>query len=258
MKHVFLLMFISILFDACSPATKSAGKDISNKSANVQRADSILSTKQQSGIDYLAKGTNPVAWTLEMDFDKRFLFSPSDGTPISVQASNPIKLMDVAAESYRSQDPAKPLNIILYTNLFCPGEQSRKVDVIVQGKKYSGCGSYLNNNGLQGKWQLEYIYSEKQDAANYPKGLPMLEFDLKKKSLSGHDGCNTVLSQVECQGNRIKFAAFASTLMSCTNQKAEKIFTNMLSNNVVEYAIKNDQLTIYLIDDGRLLFKKAD
>lgn len=258
MKYIQLLAILFILINSCSTASKSTERKQAGNDLNKQKTDSILAAKQSSGIDFLAKGTNPVAWTLEMDLDKKFVFNPSDGDVISIQAGNPIKLMDVAAESYRSLDPAKHLNIIIYTNQFCAGEQSRKVDVIVQGKKYSGCGSYLSNAGLQGKWQLEYIYSEKQEAVNFPKGLPMLEFDLEKKSLSGHDGCNTIRSQVECQGNRIKFAAFASTLMSCNNQKAEKIFTGMLSNNVVEYAIKNNQLTIYLIDDGRLLFKKIE
>ncbi len=258
MKYIQLVTILFMLVNGCSTASKSPGKKQAGSELNKQKADSILSAKQSSGIDFLAKGTNPVAWSLEMDLDKRFVFTPSDGEVISIQAGNPIKLMDIAAENYRSQDPARPLNIILYTNQFCSGEQSIKVDVIVQGKKYSGCGSYLNNTALQGKWQLEYIYSEKQEAANYPKGLPLLEFDKENKNLSGHDGCNTIHSQVECQGNRIKFATFASTMMGCTNSKAAKIFTSMLSNNVVEYAIKNSQLTIYLIDDGRLLFKKAD
>jgi len=134
---------------------------------------------------------------------------------------------------------------------------SKKITVEVDGKRYEGCGQYLSDAALNGKWILEKIGSRTIQAADFAKGLPELVFNLEAGSLAGHDGCNRINGSMEVQGNRIKFGPLASTKMACPGNKAENNFTQKISSQTATYYFTAGQLVLYLIDDSIITFKKA-
>ncbi|MFT3911334.1 MAG: META domain-containing protein [Ferruginibacter sp.] len=133
---------------------------------------------------------------------------------------------------------------------------SRNVEVTVNNKRYSGCGSYLYDYLVNDVWELQYI--DNRDPVSPKKQLPRIEFDLQQNKMIGYDGCNNISSDIEIKGNHIKFSAFAGTKLSCPGNETEKIFSTMLSGHTVDYTIENRRLNIYLINDSKLTFTKVE
>lgn len=251
----FLLLF---LFTSCKTGSKSTIKNIVATQRNIMPADSIIN-KQKKGIDLYATGNDPAAWSLEIDFDKMVSFSSSDGTKLDVLPSFDKKEITAGSETYHIKTDAGTMTIQVF-NAACTnpgsGEQySKKAEVTINNKRYTGCGKYLFDHRLNDIWELESIDNIFQSASGYPKGLPRLEFNLQINKMNGSDGCNTISADIEVKGNRIKFYPFTGTRMVC-NTKAEKIFYSMLSNNLVDYYLENNKLVLYLEDDSKLFFKR--
>lgn len=263
MNRYFYMLAIGLYaVCSCSPKEQTGAKAIAKAQQKLIPADSSVRAKQQSGVDLIATGNHPVAWRLEMDFEKAFIFTAADNTNISSTPVNATNLTDVAAESYITKSTNGPLNIIVY-NQPCrvePGTalSTKKVEVTVNNKRYSGCGDYLYDYRANDSWVLEFIDDEKQDASRFMKGLPRIELNLSKKKMYGSTGCNNVNADIEIKGDRILFSRFASTRMACPTDKAEKIFTDLISNHLVDYTIKEGRLVLYLINDSKLIFKKTD
>lgn len=257
---IFILfaVFISAL-PGCSNASKSAMKKIVDNQLLLKPADSIVQ-KQSKGIDFIASGNLPVPWSLEIDFDKMVNFSAADGNSMQVLPLFGTKVMHAEYERYITPTGRGPLEIMIY-NKDChlkakPGEFIRMTEINFDNKMYSGCGKYLYINRLNDIWELEMISNEKQYSAKFQKGLPWINLDLLANKMNGSDGCNKVSSQIEIKGNRIRFSGFLYTKMACNNTKVEKIFTQYLSDKLVDYYLDNDKLVFYLEDDSKITFKR--
>jgi heat shock protein HslJ len=260
MKILFALLIIyACALNACKTTSQANAK----RSAQIQRsitpADSLIQ-KQNTGVDFLAEGNKPASWTLEMDFDKTFDFRSSDGTILNLPAVKAQRLPDMAAESYFINIQAGQMKVILYDKT-CSREQdivnpSKIVEVTISNKRYTGCGKYLYDHRISNKWVLEYINNVKLTTTDYPAGLPRVELDLSKNKMYGYDGCNNISSMIEVQGSRLRFSPFVATKIACENNKVEKIFSEMLSDHLVDYYIKDGKLILYLIDDSKLIFIK--
>lgn len=255
---IIFAVFISAI-SGCSNASKSTMKKIIDNQLLLKPADSIIQ-KQTKGIDFIASGNIPVNWSIEIDFDKMVYFDATDGNSLQVLPSFGNKVLNPEYEKYKTATGRGPLEIIIYNNA-CnvnakPGEFIRKTEIIYESKTYTGCGKYLFTNRLNDIWVLETVNNEMQYPGNFQKGLPWIDLDLLSNKLNGSDGCNKVSSQVEIKGNRIKFSRFAYTKMSCNNAAVEKIFTQYLSDKLVDYYLENDKLVFYLEDDSKMTFKR--
>jgi heat shock protein HslJ len=211
--------------------------------------------KMQEGIDFFASGNNPVQWTASININNEIKFNAGDGVAVRVLAVPANILPGSGAVSYHVKTSTTALNIIVYS-ANCENSKQRKVEVTHNGKLYTGCGNYLYDPALEGNWILDRIKNIPQAGKDYPAGLPMLQFNLATKKLSGNDGCNRVNGTFEIMGKQIKFSPLASTKMACSNNAAEYIFNNLLSNNLVTYYIKNNYLSISLPDDSLIIFRK--
>ena len=262
MKVFFLIILLfGIGFSACKTGSKATIKNIVATQRNIMPADSIIQ-KQKKGIDLFAVGNDPVTWSLEVDFDKMISFRSLDGSKLDVLPAFDKKEVSPEKETYLLQTDLGPVIIQVFTepcmNLGTPESFTKKVEVTIKNKHYSGCGKYLFDHQLNDIWVLESIGNINQSAADFAKGLPRLEFNLQTNKMTGSDGCNSIGSNIEIKGDRIKFSPFISTKMACTNNKAEKIFTEMLGNKLVDYYLENGKLILYLGDDSKLIFKRKD
>ena len=260
MKTFFLIfMAMAALFSSCKTGSKTTVEKIIATQRSIMPADSIIQ-KQKRGIDLFAIGNAPAAWSLEIDFDKMVSFRSSDGTTLDVLSNFHKKEIAKERETYLLQTDLGPVTIQVFTEPCTgTGEQfSKKAEVNIKDKRYTGCGKYLFDHRLNDSWVLESINNIPQPASNFAKGLPRMEFNLQTNKMTGSDGCNNISSNIEVKGNRIQFSPFISTKMACNNNKVEKIFAEMLSNTLVDYYLENGKLILYLGDDSKLNFKRKD
>lgn len=221
-----------------------------------------LQQKQLAGIDFYAKGSTPSSWTLEIDFDKIIRFQSLDGTDYKSTAVSPVENSSGNSSTYTTKAGKGDMMITLFkencTNTLSGETFTQKVTIDVDGKKYEGCGQYLFDAALDGKWILQTVGIANVQAADFAKGIPELSFDLSGGKLSGHDGCNQVQGSLTVMGNRIKFSAIAGTKMACPGNKKDNEFITKISNQLATYYFKDGLLVLYLIDDSTLSFKKVN
>ncbi|MEQ1554219.1 MAG: META domain-containing protein, partial [Ferruginibacter sp.] len=122
---------------------------------------------------------------------------------------------------------------------------------------YNGCGNYLSNNNLHGKWKLEKLGNININTKDY-NVAPFCNIDLNKNSITGNDGCNTFGGKIEVQGDRIKFGLLISTQMACGNKSIDQILAQQINNQLVNYYFKESKLYLYLPNDSILVFIKYE
>lgn len=218
--------------------------------------------KQQNGVDFFAKGSLPASWTLEMDFGKIIRFKSIDGPDQNSSPVSPVEQPGNKTVIYTTNVTSGQMQVSVSeegcTDPISGENFNKKVIVAVNGKRYEGCGQYLFDAALDGKWILTRLNNRPLSAADFSKGLPRFVFELAKNRVTGHDGCNMVSSTLEVLGAKIKFQPFISTKMACPNIRAENNFLHLLSNQTIDYYFKEGQLFFYLPDDSIMVFGKVD
>lgn len=251
LTYLPLLLLFSM---ACSSTKKNNSQGNNSTDTNMGITDSSLQ-KMQEGIDFLASGNDPVQWSASININSEIKFNAADDAAVRVLAVPANTLPGNAGVSYNVKTSTTTLSIIIFS-VNCENLQQRKVEVAHNGKRYTGCGRYLYDPALEGKWVLDKINNIPQAGKDYATGLPMLQFQVASKKISGNDGCNRVIGSIEIMGKQIKFSPFVATKMACNNNVVEKIYSDLLSNNLVTYHIKNNYLTLSLQDDSIIIFRK--
>lgn len=222
-------------------------------------AENLLQ-KQLNGVDFFAKGSVPASWTVEMDFGNIIRFKSLDGNDINSSAVSPVQQAGNTV-SYTSRSTHGEMKILVSgegcTDALSGEKYNKKVVVTVNDKRYEGCGQYLFDAALEGKWVLEKINNRVLISSDFSKGLPEFIFELGRNKFSGHDGCNMISSNLEVLGNKIKFSPFAGTKMACPNTKPENNFLHLVSDHTVDYYFKDGQLYLYLPDDSIIVFRRG-
>ena len=154
--------FFCCLFGACTTAKQTAKKNIEITKYSSQLPDS-LSKKQTAGVDFFASGNSPANWTLEMDFDKYFIFSSADGTKLSTQAVKS-SAETQAATTYKTTNPMGAITIIIYNEPCGKENTGKKTEFFINDKHYTGCGKSLydyrlNDNCNGSHWISGFISS---------------------------------------------------------------------------------------------------
>jgi heat shock protein HslJ len=257
--RIFTLLFA--VFASCNTGSKATMEKVIAGQRSIKPADSLIQ-KQRNGIDIYATGNNPVSWWLEIDFDRAIDFRSVDGNKLNLQPSFNKKDITPEKEIYNIRTDMGELQVILYATT-CDNDQpngqvNKKVEVLFNDKKYTGCGNYLFNHQLHDVWILETIDNMQQLASTFEKGLPRLEFNLLTNKMSGTDGCNNISSGIEIKGSYIKFSSFTTTKMACSNNKVGQIFSTLLSDKLVNYYMSNGKLVLYLYDDSKIIFKRKE
>jgi heat shock protein HslJ len=222
--------------------------------------NSTLDQKQSEGIDFFAKGKQTSSWTLEIDFDKLIRFKSLDGNNIMASSTKPVDAAGGKQTTISTSTSFGEMKIDIYQEECIDeisGEKfSKKVTVKVNGKEYTGCGTFLSDKNITGKWTLQFWNGKKMEAADFAKGLPQLQFDMEANKISGHDGCNQLFAEMELRGNFIRIGAVGTTKMACPN-KTDIGFAARLSNQLISYYFKDGNLHFYLPDDSVAIFTKS-
>ena len=235
-----------------SPAQNSDNKII--------QPSTDLQNMQQTGIDFFATGNQPTNWQLSINIDDTVKFTADDGLALKF-AYNQLK-KDVNTERRFFTVALKSGNVkIEIMEKICTVTTIREVfkkevNVVFNSITYSGCGKFLADNKLIGKWLLEKIDNTKIIPAEYNK-IPEINIDIVEGIISGNDGCNSIRGKIEVQGKRIKFYQLLGTKMACSKKNIEHIITTLIAEKMVSYYFKDGKLHFYLQDDSLLVFKKV-
>jgi heat shock protein HslJ/uncharacterized membrane protein len=259
MKLLATVAFSLFFFFSC----RTGGQNITKKEKPLPAPvlSEALLQKQMNGVDFFAKGNVPASWTLEMDFGNLIRFKSIDGSDANCTAVQPVSIPEKNATSYTSKATNGFITIMVYdeqcNEALSSGQFSKKVEVSINEKIYRGCGQYLFDVSLNGRWVLEKINNSNLQDDDFAKGLPEMKFELSAGRLSGHDGCNNFTGAFEVLGSKINFKPFAGTKMACPANKPENEFIHLLSGQVVDYYFKEEKLLFYLKDDSIIVFRKG-
>ena len=120
--------------------------DDNNSLLLVRAGKTIMKFSGKSGDqDFTATGNEPF-WSLNMSLEKEMTFHLLGGDTITTSTPKGIKLMDVAATSYRVQTKKGLLNVIIFDKE-CINDMSgeafpKTVEVYLGNKKFNGCGKF--------------------------------------------------------------------------------------------------------------------
>lgn len=257
MKTAAIILFSFLLF-SCNNSKKTAVA--TNEVNNTESPNRGENKAVPAGTDFSAKGDIPVHWLLTMNYDDTVRFTADDGLSVKFAFSRLKK--EVTAEKTSFTGKINGSNIIVTQDAktcTLPTERkvySQQVSFTYNGKVYNGCGEYFVDYNLAGKWLLEKINSTPVTEQEYNR-IPVLQFDLDKKRVSGNDGCNTIGGSIEVQGKRIRFSAMMSTRMACAKKSIDHIISTQISDQLVSYYFAEGKLYLYLSDDSKLVFKKG-
>ncbi len=258
MKKVFCFLFIFFLLIGCNNGSKNIVKQQS-KTFETTMENKQFDALMATGVDFFAEGNQPSNWTLKMNFSDTIRFLTEDGINIKFAHNQVIKREEADRITYSTDFEGKTLRIEIFNKpcSIAPTKNNFDKEVIVScfNVIYKGCGKFLADSKLQGKWFVEKIDGKLVSSSDYNE-LPFLEFTIN--NVSGNDGCNRIGAPIEIQGKQIKFGQFFSTKMACEKKDMADLLQKKINNRLVDYYFKGDKLYFYLIDDSVLLFTKIN
>ena len=249
--------FVLFLIGCKTPKIISPAQNSDNK---IVQPSADLQNMQQIGIDFFATGNQPTNWQLSINIDDTVKFTADDGLALKF-AYNQLK-KDINTERRFFTVALKSGNVkIEIMEKICTVTTIREVfkkevNVVFNNITYSGCGKFLADNNLTGKWLLEKIDNTKIIPAEY-NNIPEINIDIVEGIISGNDGCNSIRGKIEVQGKRIQFYQLLGTKMACNKKNIDKIIAAQVNGKLVSYYFKESKLYLYLPDDSLLIFKKS-
>ncbi len=193
---------------------------------------------EDAGIYFRANGAEP-EWKLTISTDRIEFTSATKGfEKIVTEHEEPIKVMDSNVKKYNVQSKDFHMDIEL-TQMSCQNTKSMErfpysVKISIKhGKEndpviFNGCGLYITNLGLQGKWILHQIKDDTITAAQFKDTIPFVEISTKGNSFTGYGGCNNITGRIFSERNLLRFTDLIISEGSCASITGEKEFINAL------------------------------
>ena len=105
-------------------------------------------------------------------------------------------------------------------------------------------------------WVLDSINNKAPDSNFFSHGTPYLDFNLQKKTFTGHTGCNGISGNLTVQGERLVFDSIVVTSQTCRNKDFERKFVNGFKSGKTTYKLLNGNLHLHVGPGTNLIFRK--
>ena len=105
-------------------------------------------------------------------------------------------------------------------------------------------------------WVLESINNKVPDSNFFSYGTPYFDFNLDKKTISGHTGCNGINGKLKVQGEKVIFDSLVVTNQPCKNKDFEKKLVNGFKSGRTTYKILDGNLHLNVGAGINLIFRK--
>lgn len=236
-----------------------------NKTASDHPKAAFLNEKWQNGIVFYAIGNEP-SWSININKNKSVLFKSLGGEQYTATSISKLASIDTKSITYRSTNNQGELIITLSKencgDTMSDESFSYKVSsqIKVKGKKefdtYKGCGNFVPDPRLNGKWtivRMDTLMIDNQSLMKFPE----LNIDVYKGLVSGNDGCNLFNGNAEFQDNEIIFGMLAGTMMACPNMDTSSIITKSFMGKKLRFEIK-ENLFFYEGEKEVMMLKQAE
>ena len=244
------MTFVLIAGNAASASSKSSVMIDSNKFA---------AKLYDEGVLFYATGNEPF-WSFRINRDSTMIFDMLGKDELRFPGYMLNRAMDANVFRVDSKTESAAISAQIIgqkcTDNMSGNESPYSVEVTItigydSPVSYSGCGMYIPDFRLSGKWQLSMIGGDKIDAAVYGEKIPYLEFDMQELRVSGIAGCNRISGPVRNEGDMLSLSRLISTLMACPENLRESDVLKGL-NSATNYSIIENEL-ILSNPDGELL-----
>jgi len=225
----------------------------------------FLNEKWKNGVVFYAIGNEP-SWSININKNKSALFKSHDGEQYTATSISRLASIDTKSITYRSVNDQGEI-IITLSKEKCADTMSDDAfsysvssQLKLKGEKefetYRGCGNFVPDPRLNGKWLIVKADSLAIDKLQLIK-LPELSIDVYKNLVSGNDGCNLFNGSVEFQDNEIIFGMIAGTMMACPNMDASSIITKSFVDKKLRFEFKKN-LFFYEKEKEVMILKPAE
>ncbi|MBX7043727.1 MAG: META domain-containing protein [Ignavibacteria bacterium] len=217
------------------------------------------------GVSFYATGNEPF-WSLRVNRDGTMSFDKMSEFTISTGVARVSKAMDADVKRLDAESGSGSLSVSIYRQE-CTDDMSGdkfsfrvEVNAVPSGSgsaaTYSGCGRYIQDMSLDGKWILKKIGTDDISATAYGDKIPFLEIDVNEMRVSGIAGCNRINGPLIQEEGYMRFDRMASTLMACPEEMREADILKGI-NSTTQYKIENDMLILSNPDNTTLIYQRA-
>ena len=145
----------------------------------------------------------------------------------------------------------RPLSIVLACVFVIACNQSEDKDATATSTTESSLStnpSPTTTTTIQDIWVLDSLNNKAPDSNYFSHGTPYFDFNLDKKTFSGHTGCNGVNGKLSEVKGKLVFDSLQFTKEVCKDKGFEKKILKAFKNGVT-YNVLNDKLYMN-IDPG--------
>ena len=225
----------------------------------------FLNDKWKNGIVFYAIGNEP-SWSIDINKSNSASFKSPDGEQFTATSISRLAPIDTKSIIYRSSNVQGEM-IITLSKEKCGDTMSDdsfsysvSVQMKLKGKKefdtYKGCGNFVPDPRLNGKWII--VKADSLSISNLKLiKVPELSIDVYKGIVSGNDGCNGFNGGVEFQDNEIIFGMMAGTMMACPDMDSSSIINKSFVDKKLRFEFK-ENLFFYEGEKEVMMLKQAE
>jgi heat shock protein HslJ len=250
---LYLILAMMVALTSCKSITKTSKP---NEPASVGEANENLSFKAmkwKSGIDFYATGNEP-SWAIDIDFDGIISFSALNGERIVFQKEE-VKWYRTATPGFSASNSSGQLSFVSMLE-DCSDSMSDEafpykitIDFIKEDdliKTFTGCGNYVPDYRLDGKWKLDQLGAQKAVEEEFYGKIPYFTFEMDAFRFGGSSGCNMISGNVNISPGKLSFGQMISTMMACPEGKEDDLKQAL------------NMTMFYTLDENRLILKNEN
>ena len=258
MKHIIVLSFVVLAICSCnSPENQEEQIPI------VIEDTTFLIKKSLAAINFYALGQEPF-WSLNLLQDSIVHFIPApDAAVIKLPWQEPQQIGGI--KRFTLEDDGRRLTITIRPDSCQDTMSGQMFDHIVTAAyrnsesnsltSYTGCGEYVPDYRLTGRWELETLQGNSIHQENGLRETPFFNIRPFDKSFDGNAGCNSISGTLAIEGERLFFSNIRTTRMACPSPLEEKLVQAL--GRVSRYTINRNQLILYQEDQQLAIYKRT-
>lgn len=252
------VLLLTVSCDRKKAEVQSEQRDTIPKTAEVKLPD------QKSKPFLSLVGTEPF-WNIEFTNDSLHYTSPNPEDEFKIAYKESVS-EDSNVRKFEAQDESKKISIVLNKENCSDGMSDRKfrysanVSILKTGSdsplSLKGCGDYVVDEDLDGKWFVVEIAGQKLKAENLKnKELPEVTFNVRERRFTASAGCNGIGGELNPGQESFNFAEVVATQMMCENIKVEENLLEAL-NATKKLERRDDRLYLLDIDGTKAVLSK--
>lgn len=221
--------------------------------------------KFSRGISFYAMGNHP-EWTLDV-VDGRFIkFDAMGDFALNIPFGAGEKSKDAEVNLFSGASESGALVITLQKQT-CSDTAARPLDYKVtvaakygsenEYRLFEGCGSFVPDFKLEGKWNLAKTVNRKSDTARQAQWIPTLTIDPEQRTYAAFDGCVVYTGKIIFGGkSNIRFMNNTPTEVDCDNTNSKNFIKGLAKTTT--YQLNNNQLIFFNKNNVLLTMQQAN